>query len=138
MDDESETRRLRKEVSSLQSYIEDQRRRYSADVKALRTDLDEEARYSAKLRGELNAEYKHCEKLRKQLSDKSRLVKELREDLQDEQEYAAKLERKLEKRKESMRKLEWELEDLKYDYYEAYNALKRIKPLRLALEDTSM
>ena len=121
-----EVYRLRKEVEYLRDYIDQQRKRHSADIKKYREDLHEEIKYSKKLRAELEQEYKHCEKLRKQLDDRKRLTQELRDELEDEREYSEKLERKLDKRAKVIKDLEQDLLDLEDEYAEARRALKRL------------
>ncbi|KAH8116471.1 hypothetical protein DFH11DRAFT_1725250 [Phellopilus nigrolimitatus] len=138
MGDDSEARRLRKEIARLQTYIEEQRRRHSSETKALRKELEDEIKYSDKLRKDLDDEFKHCERLRKELDDKRRLTKDLREDLDDERHYSDQLERKLDKRTRQIEKLEAELLDLEDDYALAYKELKRTDGLRRELEDSKL
>ncbi|THH11836.1 hypothetical protein EW145_g368 [Phellinidium pouzarii] len=138
MGDDSEVRQLRKDVARLQSYIEDQRRRHSAEVKALRQDLDEEYKYSKRLRKELDEEYAHGERLQKELDGKRKLAGDLRYDLDDERHYSDKLERKLDKRMRQLKKLEAELLDLEDDYAHAYKELKRMDVLRKELENMKL
>ena len=138
MADESETRRLRKEISTLQSYIEEQRERYAKEVGSLRKDLEEETKYSSKLRTELEEEYRHCKKLRRVEDDNSRRIQDLTKDLEYERGRITKLEDKLEKRRNQVTKLEWELRDLQDDYTEAYLQLKQTNSVRKDLADTGM